>query len=90
MALRRFIARRGQPYEVICDQRTNFHGGESELKSAFDRVQSCKKSCGIIKSNSRPILLMLHILEERGRGKFDLSSLHFDPSWEVKLLLRRF
>ncbi len=38
MALCRFIARRGQPYEVICDQGTNFYGGKSELKSAFDQL----------------------------------------------------
>lgn len=28
MALRRFIARRGKPYEILSDQGTNFKGGE--------------------------------------------------------------
>lgn len=35
MALRRFIARRGKPYELLCDQGTNFRGGERELRQAF-------------------------------------------------------
>lgn len=35
MALRRFIARRGKPYELLCDQGTNFRGGEKELRQAF-------------------------------------------------------
>ncbi|KAI2645062.1 tRNA-specific 2-thiouridylase MnmA [Labeo rohita] len=38
LALRCFVARRGRPYKVICDQGTNFHGGESELKYAFDQL----------------------------------------------------
>ncbi|KAI7805170.1 hypothetical protein IRJ41_000825 [Triplophysa rosa] len=35
MALRRFTARRGTPFELISDQGTNFKGGERELKEAF-------------------------------------------------------
>ncbi|XP_030609347.1 uncharacterized protein LOC115796997 [Archocentrus centrarchus] len=35
MALRRFIARRGKPAELLSDQGTNFRGGERELKDAF-------------------------------------------------------
>ncbi|XP_073334837.1 uncharacterized protein [Pagrus major] len=35
MALRRFIARRGKPFELLSDQGTNFKGGSSELKDAF-------------------------------------------------------
>lgn len=35
MSLRRFIARRGQPFEIISDQGTNFKGGERELREAF-------------------------------------------------------
>ncbi|XP_042627909.1 uncharacterized protein LOC109062537 [Cyprinus carpio] len=35
MALRRFIARRGKPFEVLCDQGTNFKGGEKELHRTY-------------------------------------------------------
>lgn len=35
MALRRFISRRGKPYELLSDQGTNFKGGERELKDSF-------------------------------------------------------
>ncbi len=38
LALRRFIARRGQPYELISDQGTNFRGGERELRESFDQL----------------------------------------------------
>lgn len=40
MALRRFIARRGNPHELLCDQGTNFKGGERELNEAFAALQS--------------------------------------------------
>lgn len=40
MALRHFVPRRGLPYDAICEQGTNFHGGESELKYAFLPVKS--------------------------------------------------
>lgn len=39
MALRRFVARRGKPYELLSDQGTNFRGGERELKEAFASLQ---------------------------------------------------
>ncbi|KAM9744816.1 uncharacterized protein ACNS7B_009326 isoform 1-T1 [Menidia menidia] len=35
MALRRFIARRGKPHELLSDQGTNFRGGNSELQETF-------------------------------------------------------
>lgn len=35
MALKRFISRRGKPAEILCDQGTNFHGGDRELQEAF-------------------------------------------------------
>lgn len=35
LALRRFIARRGTPCEILSDQGTNFKGAETELKEAF-------------------------------------------------------
>lgn len=40
MALRRFIARRGKPAELLSDQGTNFKGGERELSEAFEALQS--------------------------------------------------
>ncbi len=39
MSLRRFIARRGKPYELLCDQGTNFKGGQRELNDAFAALQ---------------------------------------------------
>lgn len=39
MALRRFIARRGRPHELLCDQGTNFRGGERELWQSFTALQ---------------------------------------------------
>ncbi|XP_026094149.1 uncharacterized protein LOC113066497 [Carassius auratus] len=38
MALRRFIARRGKPFELLSDQGTNFKGGERELKEAYAAI----------------------------------------------------
>ncbi|KAI2648679.1 Gag-Pro-Pol polyprotein [Labeo rohita] len=38
MALRRFIARRGKPFEVLCDQGTNFKGGEKELHQTYTEL----------------------------------------------------
>ncbi|CAL9703965.1 unnamed protein product [Knipowitschia caucasica] len=38
MALRRFIARRGKPKEILCDQGTNFRGGNRELREAFQSL----------------------------------------------------
>ncbi|XP_039608702.1 uncharacterized protein LOC120528591 [Polypterus senegalus] len=35
MTLRRFIPRRGKPYELLCDQGTNFRGSNRELCEAF-------------------------------------------------------
>lgn len=38
MSLRRFIARRGKPHELLSDQGTNFKGGDRELKEAFSNI----------------------------------------------------
>lgn len=35
MALRRMVARRGTPFEILADQGTNFRGGDKELQTAF-------------------------------------------------------
>ncbi|XP_048236857.1 uncharacterized protein LOC124112069 [Haliotis rufescens] len=40
MALRRFISRRGCPFELLSDCGTNFKGGENELCKAFEAMNS--------------------------------------------------
>ncbi|KAJ8347082.1 hypothetical protein SKAU_G00284830 [Synaphobranchus kaupii] len=39
LALHHFIARRGKPYEILCDRGTNFRGGEKELREAFEALE---------------------------------------------------
>lgn len=39
MSLRRFVARRGKPFEILSDQGTNFKVGERELREAFAALQ---------------------------------------------------
>ena len=39
MALRRFVSRRGKPYELLSDQGTNFTSGQKELKEAFTALE---------------------------------------------------
>jgi len=43
MALRRFIARRGKPFELISDQGTNFRGGNRELQESFSALEPAIK-----------------------------------------------
>ena len=43
LALRRFIARRGKPYEILCDRGTNFRGGDRELQEAFAALEPALK-----------------------------------------------
>lgn len=38
MSLRRFISRRGKPYEVFSDQGTNFKGGNAELEQVYHKL----------------------------------------------------
>ncbi len=38
MSLRRFVSRRGKPFELLADQGTNFKGGERELKESFSAL----------------------------------------------------
>lgn len=39
MALRRFVAQRGKPFELISDQGTNFRGGNRELQETFSALE---------------------------------------------------
>ncbi|KAK7916727.1 hypothetical protein WMY93_012488 [Mugilogobius chulae] len=39
MALRRFIARRGKPFEILADRGTNFRGGATELQASFAALE---------------------------------------------------
>lgn len=43
LALRRFIPRRGKPYEILSDRGTNFRGGEKELREAFEALEPSLK-----------------------------------------------
>ncbi len=43
MALRRFVARRGKPFELISDQGTNFRGGNRELQETFSALEPAIK-----------------------------------------------
>ncbi len=42
LSLRRFIARRGKPMELLCDNGTNFVGGDRELRESFGDMMSPK------------------------------------------------
>ncbi len=39
LALRRFIARRGTPSEILSDQGTNFRGAQTKLREAFKEME---------------------------------------------------
>ena len=48
LALKRFIARRGQPKVVYSDNGSNFRGGEKELGDLFSKVDFNKVSKTLI------------------------------------------
>ncbi|MGH0181996.1 UNVERIFIED_CONTAM: hypothetical protein FKN15_010817 [Acipenser sinensis] len=43
MAFRRFISRRGKPFEILSDRGTNFHGGDNELQEAIVSMEPSLK-----------------------------------------------
>ncbi|KAE8278169.1 hypothetical protein D5F01_LYC23757 [Larimichthys crocea] len=51
MSFRRFVARRGTPFEVHSDHGTNFVGGERELQRAFDQLTRPPGSISQIQSS---------------------------------------
>lgn len=68
MALRRFVARRGTPFELLSNQGTNFHGGESELYASF-RAMSEE--------------LKIQLAKRQIRFPFNpLNAPHFGGTWE--------
>lgn len=79
MSLRRFIARRGKPYEILSDQGTNFKGGAKELEQTFQQIQPSLRD---------------QLAKEQIRFQFNPPSApHFGGSWErevrsVKTALR--
>ncbi|KAL3979043.1 ATP-binding cassette, subfamily B (MDR/TAP), member 9 [Sarotherodon galilaeus] len=79
MSLRRFIARRGKPFELLSDQGTNFRGASKELQEAFTALTPD---------------LRQQLAAEQIRFCFNPSSApHFGGSWErevrsVKTALR--
>ncbi|KAK7938318.1 hypothetical protein WMY93_001644 [Mugilogobius chulae] len=79
MSLRRFIARRGKPYELLSDQGTNFKGGSRELREAFLALEPTVKE---------------QLSSQQIRFQFNPPNApHFGGSWErevrsVKTALR--
>lgn len=56
MLVRCFIARRGQPQEILCDRGTNFVGASNELKREFENlpVNAMKETFSSIKWSFNP------------------------------------
>lgn len=79
MSLRRFVARRGKPFELLSDQGTNFKGGSKELHEAFQAMEPALRE---------------QLAEEQIRFRFNPPNApHFGGSWErevrsVKTALR--
>ena len=71
LALRRFIARRGTPFEVLSDQGTNFRGAERELKEAFAAMEP---------------QLQEGLAKQRIKFKFNPPAApHFGGAWEREI-----
>ena len=91
LALRRFIARRGQVKEIYSDNGSNLTGGEKELRDAIsDWIQEkytipCYKitSAG---SSARPMVLTLEVF---GRDASELLERFYKPCCESKLLMTK-
>ncbi|KAE8288370.1 hypothetical protein D5F01_LYC12239 [Larimichthys crocea] len=68
MSLRRFISRRGKPFELLSDNGTNFTGGARELREAFESMGPQLKE---------------QLAEQQIEFCFNLPSApHFGGAWE--------
>ncbi|XP_033114100.1 uncharacterized protein LOC117114530 [Anneissia japonica] len=71
MSLRRFVARRGKPYEILSDCGTNFKGGDKELKQAFHAMST---------------ELQIQLADQRVCFKFNPPlAPHFGGTWEREI-----
>ena len=71
LSLCRFIARRGQPLELLCDNGTNFVGGNRELTEAFTAMSP---------------QLQEQLAEQKISFKFNPPSApHFGGTWEREI-----
>ncbi|XP_023807806.1 uncharacterized protein LOC111946881 [Oryzias latipes] len=71
MALRRFVSRRGKPAEILCDQGTNFRGGERELRETFNGLHPT---------------LEAQLAEHQIKFRFNTPNApHFGGSWEREI-----
>ncbi|KAL1279514.1 hypothetical protein QQF64_026187 [Cirrhinus molitorella] len=90
LALRRFIARRGKPFEILCDQGTNFKGAEKELHQTYaELVPELQKqlACQQIMFRFNPP----HAPHFGGcwRGKFALLNKLYRSLWELNRYQRK-
>ncbi|XP_077374267.1 uncharacterized protein LOC144016825 [Festucalex cinctus] len=68
LCLRRFVARRGRPFEVLCDNGTNFTGGSRELQEAFQAMSP---------------QLQAQLAEQKIQFRFNPPAApHFGGTWE--------
>ncbi|XP_055701775.1 uncharacterized protein LOC129801041 [Phlebotomus papatasi] len=75
-SLRRFIARRGKPFEILCDNATNFVGASRELAELQQMFESSYNQSQIIEASA----------EQGINFKFiPPRSPHFGGSWESSI-----
>ncbi|XP_049326051.1 uncharacterized protein LOC111195703 [Astyanax mexicanus] len=71
MALRRFVARRGKPFEILSDRGTNFRGGAAELQDAFASLEDS---------------LRQHLADQQIAFRFNPPNApHFGGTWEREI-----
>lgn len=71
MSLRRFIARRGKPFEILADRGTNFRGGAAELQASFAALE---------------VPLQEQLARQQIKFRFNPpGSPHFGGTWEQEI-----
>ena len=75
LALRRFVARRGNVRSIRCDNGSNFVGAESELAKAVQEMNNSKIKHHLLSQGTDWI--------ERKRNQ-PLAS-HMDGAWEIQI-----